>query len=139
MTLTIPSDLGLLRLARAFIEGTCRKRGLDDTTTHGIVLAVNEGLSNAIRHAHRDRPESQVRLECCFVPGAIEVRLTDEGDPFDLTAVPQLDPAELRLGGRGVFIMRALMDELSCERCGAGGNALRMVKRLPRSESTTKE
>ena len=56
--------------------------------------------------------------------------MLDEGAPFDLDAVPYLDPAELRLGGRGVFLMRTLMDELSCQPREQRGNTLRMVKRL---------
>ena len=37
-------------------------------------------------------------------------------------------PLASRIGGRGVFLMRTLMDELSCERRGTRGNVLRMVK-----------
>ena len=44
-------------------------------------------------------------------------------------AVPHLDPAELRVGGRGVYIMRTIMDELTCQPRGERGNVLRMVKR----------
>jgi hypothetical protein len=45
--------------------------------------------------------------------------------------VPHLDPGEVRLGGRGVFLMRKLTDELSCQPRGARGNVLRLVKRSP--------
>jgi anti-sigma regulatory factor (Ser/Thr protein kinase) len=41
-----------------------------------------------------------------------------------------MNPSELRIGGRGVFLMRKLMDELTVERRGEHGNTLRMVKRL---------
>ena len=54
--------------------------------------------------------------------------MLDEGAPFDLPAVPEMDPAELRIGGRGVFLMRTLMDELTCQPRGERGNVLRMVK-----------
>ena len=63
-------------------------------------------------------------------PDALEIRLHDQGEPFDLDAVPHMDPAELRVGGRGVFLMRSLMDELSCRpRTPERGNVLCMVKR----------
>ena len=52
----------------------------------------------------------------------------DEGDPFDLNAVPLLDPTELRLGGRGVYLMRTLMDEVTCTRRSPRGNILCLVK-----------
>jgi serine/threonine-protein kinase RsbW len=127
--LTIPSDLRLLALARSFVEGVCRVAGLDDKATNAIVMATDEATNNVIRHAHRDRPESPLQIQCFFSTEGIEVHLLDEGAPFDLAAVPHLDPAELRVGGRGVFLMRALMDELSCQPRGERGNTLRMVKR----------
>jgi len=60
------------------------------------------------------------------------VRIIDEGPPFDLNTVPHLDPGEVRVGGRGIFLMRQLMDELSSQPRSQGGNILRMVKRCPR-------
>lgn len=130
-TLTIPSDLRLLSLARAFVEGVCCSAGFDESFIHAVVLATDEATNNVIRHAHRDRPHASIQIQCVLVPGGIEVRLLDEGEPFDLLAVPHLNPAELRIGGRGVFLMRSVMDELSCQPRGELGNTLRMVKRCP--------
>ena len=128
-TLTIASDLGLLALARAFVEAACQAAGCDEKTTHAIVLATDEAVNNVMRHAHQGKPDAQLQIQCSFRPDGIEIRIHDEGAPFDLSAVPDLDPAELRVGGRGVFLMRALMDELSCQPRGERGNTLRMVKR----------
>src|SRR5262249_11398906 len=55
-------------------------------------------------------------------------------EPFDLAAVPDLNPAEMRLGGRGVYMMRNLMDQVSCQRRDEGGNVLHMEKRWPSGE-----
>jgi serine/threonine-protein kinase RsbW len=130
-TLTIASDLKLLSLARAFVEAICQVAGCDEKTTHAVVLATDEATNNVMRHAHRDRPDAPIQIQCFCKPGEIEIRLLDEGAPFDITAVPHLDPAELRIGGRGVFLMRALMDELTCQPRAERGNTLRMVKRCP--------
>ncbi|HZV07712.1 MAG TPA: ATP-binding protein [Gemmataceae bacterium] len=129
--LTIASDLRLLPLARAFIEGVCQAAGCDAHTTDDVVMATDEAVNNIIRHAHRDHPEATIQIQCYLHADCIEVRLLDEGAPFDLAAVPHLNPAELRVGGRGVFLMRALMDELSCQPRGEFGNTLRMVKHCP--------
>src|SRR6185437_15377546 len=123
------SDLGLLALVRAFVEGVCQAAGCDEKTTHAIVMATDEAVNNVIRHAHQGHPEATVQIQCFLHADSIEVNLLDEGAPFDLAAVPHLDPAELRVGGRGVFLMRALMDELSCQPRGERGNTLRMIKR----------
>jgi serine/threonine-protein kinase RsbW len=130
--LTIPSDLRLLTLARAFVEAVCQVGGLDDASTHAVVLATDEATNNVIRHAHREHPELLLQIQCRIDPGTLEIRVADQGEPFDLEAVPRLDPAELRAGGRGVFIMRRTMDELEVLPRPEGGNVLRMVKRFDR-------
>ncbi len=135
-TLTIASDLRMLATARGFIEAVCQAAGFDEPTVHSIVLAADEAVNNVIRHAHHGRPDAVVQIQCFLHPDAIEIRLIDQGEPFDIAAVPHLDPGELRVGGRGVFLMRSLMDELSCQPRGEGGNTLRMVKcRSPRREA----
>jgi serine/threonine-protein kinase RsbW len=134
--LTIASDLRLLATARSFVETVCEAAGFDECTTHAVVLAADEALNNIIRHAHQDRPEAVVQIQCFLRANDVEIRLLDEGEPFDLSAVPHLDPGELRIGGRGVFLMRSLMDELSCQPRREGGNTLRMVKRrVPQREA----
>lgn len=128
-SLTLPSDLRLLSLARAFLEAVCQSGGLSQAVTDAVVLATHEAIGNAMRHAHHDRPEALLQLHCVLDPEYLEIQVLDEGEPFDLSEVPRLDPAEVRVGGRGVFLMRALMDELSCQPRGPRGNTLRMVKR----------
>jgi len=127
-SLTIPSDLRLLALARAFVEAVCQVAGLDERSTHSVVLATDEATNNIIRHAHIDHPNAPLQIQCFIRPDGVEIRLHDEGPPFDLEAVPLLNPAECRIGGRGVFLMRKLMDEITCLPRTERGNTLRMIK-----------
>jgi serine/threonine-protein kinase RsbW len=129
LTLDVPSDLAVMPMVRQFIESASRLANLDQDSIDAIVLAVNEATTNVIRHAHLGQPEIQVHIECKLLPDGIAVMLFDQGDPFDITAVPDLDPAEERVGGRGVFLMRTLLDELVCVPLETGGNQLRMVRR----------
>lgn len=126
---TLPSDPRFLALVRAFVAAVCQAGGFDAASTHAIVLAVHEAAGNVIRHAHRGRAEVHVHVECYLRSDGIEIHLLDEGEPFDIAAVPFLDPAEIRPGGRGVFLMRRLMDEISSQPRGPRGNTLRLVKR----------
>jgi serine/threonine-protein kinase RsbW len=128
-TLVVPSELRMLSVVRAFVEAVCQASELDKNMLHAVLMATGEAVSNVIRHAHRDRPEAQVQIQCRPGADAFEIWLQDEGEPFDIAAVPHMDPGEMRIGGRGVYLMRALMDELTCQRCGEHGNVLRMVKR----------
>jgi serine/threonine-protein kinase RsbW len=127
--LTLPSDLRLLPVARAFVEAVCQAGGLGKDLTYAVVVAADEAVNNIIRHAHRNDTALTLRIECRVASDCVEVRLQDEGEPFDLSAVPNLDPAELRVGGRGVYLMRALMDEVCCEVCAPRGNVLRLIKK----------
>jgi serine/threonine-protein kinase RsbW len=130
-TLTVPSNPRMLSVARSFVEAVCQARQVDRTTIHAIVLATGEAVTNIVRHAHKDRPQAAFQIHCQVNPDTVEITLVDQGEPFDLSRVPHLDPAELRVGGRGVYLMRVLMDEVSCQPLGAGGNRLKMVKRWP--------
>jgi serine/threonine-protein kinase RsbW len=89
-----------------------------------------------MRHAHRGQPDTLLQIQCFIRPDEVEIRLHDEGAPFDLSAVPNFDPAELRVGGRGVFLMRRLMDELTITPRGEHGNTLSMVKRFHQAQES---
>jgi anti-sigma regulatory factor (Ser/Thr protein kinase) len=128
-TLTAPSDPRMFSVVRTFVEAVCQACRVDPPIIHAVVLATGEAVTNVVRHAHCNRPEQSFRLQCRVAPDMVEVILLDQGKPFDLTQVPNLDPAELRLGGRGVYLMRALMDEISCQSLGERGNCLRLIKR----------
>lgn len=134
--LTIPSDPQLLGSARAFIMAVCEGRDYQAAALEAVVLAVHEALNNVIRHAHQHRCDVPLEIRCYPWPDRLEIHILDEGDPFDLSLVPHLDPAEVRIGGRGVFLMRRLTDELTCQPREARGNILRIVKRICREENT---
>src|SRR5260370_15935249 len=138
-SLNIPSDFRLIAFARHFVESFCHFAGFDRQSTEAVVLATHEAINNVIRHAHRGEVSARLQIECQTVPEGLEIQLLDEGEPFDVSTVPHLNPGELRIGGRGVFLMRTLMDELSCEPRGERGNALRMVKRCQRNAAARAE
>ncbi len=130
--LTLPSDLRMLSVARSFIEAVCQVCNLERSLMHALVLATGEAVSNIVRHAHRDLPDAEMHLELEVLSNGVRLCFLDQGSPFDISSVPQLPPGELRIGGRGVYLMRTLMDEVICRpRDDEPGNELRLFKRLP--------
>jgi serine/threonine-protein kinase RsbW len=127
--LSFPSDLRLLPVARAFVESICKAGQVCRELTDTVVTAADEAVNNAIRHANGNDVALTVQLCCVVSSNGIEVVVHDEGAPFDLAAVAELNPAEVRIGGRGMFLMRALMDEVHCQKRLPRGNTLRLVKR----------
>jgi serine/threonine-protein kinase RsbW len=94
-----------------------------------VELAFREALANAVRHGCRDDASQYVR---CWVgyeePGEVVLVVRDPGSGFDPAAVPDpLDAANrLNPGGRGIFLMRGLMDDVQF---ADGGREVRMRKR----------
>jgi serine/threonine-protein kinase RsbW len=129
--LTLPSEPQVLSVARAFVESVGVACGLQRQVVHALVLATGEAVTNIVRHAHRHLNAAQFHLHMEIQKDAVVLTFQDQGDPFDLASFPHLNPGELRIGGRGIYLLRTLMDELSCEPLGPNqpGNRLRMVKR----------
>jgi anti-sigma regulatory factor (Ser/Thr protein kinase) len=134
-TITLPSDIRLLANVRGLLEAIFQQAGLHEEASAAIVLCTHEAAVNVIRHAHQLDAATPMRIHCSITADAVSVELFDEGEPFDIDCVPDFDPAEVRLGGRGVFLIRTLMDEISCQPRPGGGNTLRMLKRLPRNNA----
>lgn len=135
-SLDVPSDIAILSTARAFVESVGVCNGLNPRLVRSLVLAAGEAVTNIVRHAHRDVGPARIQIFFELDPERVALCFLDEGKPFDIEAVPHYDPGELRIGGRGVYLMRALMDDVRCEPRGAGlsGNCLRLVKQREDAE-----
>lgn len=87
-----------------------------------IELALREALVNAIVHGNQEDPQKRVYVKCrCTTDGEVSITVEDEGQGFNSDAVP--DPMSpdnlLRTHGRGIYLMRTLMDEVTYEQCGS--------------------
>ncbi len=98
-----------------------RSQGLDADQLNDLAIALAEALSNAAVHGHHLDGKRQVQVVAEIQPGkrvVIEVR--DSGSGFDSTAISDpTDPARVLVpGGRGVFLMRRLVDRLEFNQTG---------------------
>ena len=97
-------------------------------------LALIEGFTNAVRHAHHGLPKiTPIELELQLYTKYLEMRIWDRGQPFDwqakLDALCREDIAPLeKLGGRGLMFMKELTDEVSYVRLSDERNCLLMRK-----------
>jgi serine/threonine-protein kinase RsbW len=93
-----------------------------------IEMAVREALANAVIQGNGDDSCKSVYVTCrCYMDGEISITVRDQGRGFDKNAVP--DPTLLEnllfTHGRGIYLMKTLMDEVSFEE---GGSVVRMRK-----------
>ena len=126
--LVVTSDTRWLRLIRRVVREFSARAGLDSKTTHEVILAVDEAVSNVIKHSYKGDPDQKISLRCDRVEGGVEVEVRDQGEPFDPAQRKTPPPDELRPGGRGVYLIRSVMDEVEYWRDGAT-NCVRMTKR----------
>jgi serine/threonine-protein kinase RsbW len=104
------------------------ERGFDEAQVFAIKLALEEALTNAIKHGNRMDPSKQVTIDYTVTDRAVRITVCDEGGGFSPERVP--DPtADVNLEkptGRGVMLIRAYMTEVHFNRAG---NCITMVKR----------
>ena len=80
-------------------------------------LALAEGFTNAVRHAHADLPAATpIEIELVLQPQKIEICIFDQGAPFDPNSLSEPQPGTLREGGYGWFLLRRLADQVTYDR-----------------------
>jgi serine/threonine-protein kinase RsbW len=128
----IPSNLGELAQARNFVHDFCRSipgAALAEECAEEFDLAVNEGLSNIIRHAYRNRPDQRIQIGAEAFADRVIFRLHHLGESFDPAAVPPPDFSGLREDGFGVYMIARLVDEVRYLRDERGRNCIYLVKK----------
>ena len=127
LVFTIPSDFAAGRDVQKRILEDVQKHGFDGHNFFAITLALEEALTNAIKHGNRLDPKKKVRVEAKVTRKQAEITVEDEGDGFARSCVP--DPtAEENLekcSGRGILLIEAYMNKVKWDR---GGRRVRMVK-----------
>jgi serine/threonine-protein kinase RsbW len=127
--ITIGSHPRWLRLIRQTVLEYAREAGFNSHDGHAITLAVGEAVGNVIKHAYQGRTDQTFQLSCRTRDGFLEVEVRDHGGPFDPKETPELAPDELRPGGRGLYLIKTIMDEIEYGRDGEE-NVVSMRKRL---------
>lgn len=95
-----------------------------------ILLSVGEAAGNAYRHGRRTEGGSEIRVRCEYVHPNFEVEVADDGPGFDVKEVGErAAPDPFAQGGRGMFLMQQLMDDVAIE-SSSKGTTIRMRRAL---------
>lgn len=129
--LSLASEYGNIDLVDSITESCLRFAGFDETVTEHMTLAIREATANAIQHGNRQDPDKIAEVTFEIGDEAIQIHVRDQGEGFDPDALPDpLAPENILRGtGRGIFLMRQLMDEV--EFAFDGGAQVTMRKQLP--------
>ena len=138
LSLQVESRPEYLVLVRAALRGLAQEAELAPKAIHNIELCVTEAASNCIEHALANRPQREVRIDWSEYPDRVELAVCDHGRTMEPGRLEQTDasllepdpqdPETLRPGGRGLALIKTLMDEVSYS-TGDGWNRLIMVLR----------
>ena len=109
-----------------------QKAGIEEDEIHKVAMAVREAMVNAVVHGNRYNAHKKVYVSVTREPSRLTVRIADEGEGFDFENLPDPLAEEnlLRQSGRGIFLIRAFMDEFSVRRRSPAGMEVTLVKYL---------
>lgn len=124
----IPSRLDQTRIAKDAILLEVERNGFPEDAIFGLKLALEEALTNAVKHGNASDPSKPVTVRYAVTPQQAVVIVRDEGTGFNPDAVPDCTRPERVCvpSGRGIMLMKAYMDEV-CYR--DQGREVRFVKR----------
>jgi serine/threonine-protein kinase RsbW len=130
--LIINSNYKFIDIGHDLVKYLCNLIGFDEDTTHWIILAVREGISNAIKHGNKCDLLKRVIVRMTYENGELSVVIEDEGEGFDPAKVqnPLLPENLLKSTGRGIFYMKSFMDGVEYEFKENSGTILKMKKQL---------
>ena len=129
----LPRDAETVGIVRSVVANALRSFGVTPECVDDIRLALSEACTNVIEHAAAD-DEYEVRLKLDETHCAISVRNTGIG--FDATALAGVMPDVSSPRGRGVAIMRAVMDRVEFGSQPEAGTIVHLIKTLSVNSSS---
>ncbi len=108
------ADTNQLAQSRAALRNWLTQAGIGTDQIQSVLIATGEAISNAIEHGHRDRPPGIVSVRVTALANGLEVTVTDTGSWKPPRTVANISR------GRGIVLMRGLMEDFTIESNDAG-------------------
>ena len=130
---TLETLLESVDLAEDITMRVADAAGFDEEQRYRIGMSVREGVINAYQYGNQAERDRKIVLTLELTPEKLIIRVLDQGPGFSLADVPDPLAEEnlLKTSGRGLFLMKAFMDEFEVNPGPTGGAELVMAKRYP--------
>jgi serine/threonine-protein kinase RsbW len=130
--LEIPSSQDYLARADDFLEDALSNHGLDRSAITDLAISTTELINNAIVHGNKLDPDKLVTVILEFFDDRLTISIIDQGDGFSPDNIPSpiADENLMKEAGRGIFIVRSLVDDLQIEAHPEGGTRMVIIKKL---------
>jgi len=115
--ISIPSLLENIKIIESFIDNARDKFEINDDIYGNIMISVTECISNAIIHGNKKDKNKLVHLELLMENDLLKFTIQDEGNGFDYNQLKDpTSPENIdKVGGRGIFLIKHLADEVKFE------------------------
>lgn len=125
--LELPNDLRAIEAAVNYLIDRAQEVGFNKERLRlNLRVGMTEALANAMLYGNCRDPRKRVRIDAKLASGSLTIRVTDEGRGFNPATVgdPTIGRNRLRASGRGIFLIRKLMDRVEFNE---RGNSITMV------------
>ncbi|UZD24777.1 ATP-binding protein [Algoriphagus halophytocola] len=118
--ISIPSLMENVKIIESFIDNARENFEINDDIYGNIMISVTECISNAIIHGNQNDKNKLVHLELKLEKEMLLFTIQDEGDGFDYNELKDPTAPENieKPGGRGIFLIKHLSDEVKFEENG---------------------
>ena len=127
-----PAETGVLDDVREFAQSALSATGLGRHAVAGLLLAIEEAITNVIRHGYLYGP-GRVQVRIRRTKRTVEIVVTDSGRPYEVDFNATPDPQELartgRRGGLGLLLLRKVTDRIDYRRVN-NQNILALIKHI---------
>jgi putative Holliday junction resolvase len=136
LEIRLPSSIEYLPLVDSVCEAFCLWSGMDQDVTQEVTIAVVEAATNAVVHGNKCQRSKKMRAVFVKKPCEISISVSDEGAGFDPSKVA--DPTDesnvFKESGRGIYIMKQVMDKVEFDSTDSGGTRITLAKNLAPAE-----
>ena len=112
--LKLPSNPRSVALIDDFVKNICQRYRVRSDKHEDMLISLTEAVTNAIVHGNKRDESKQVQIQLSKNSNSLAFKVSDEGRGFDYTSLP--DPTSpdniTKCGGRGVYLMRCLCDQI---------------------------
>jgi len=131
-TIKYPSSPDQLTEIDDDVERWLGEQNLPEDTLSDLTLVVTELVNNAIQHGNERNPEKEITVVLSSRLGEIEISVSDSGLGFDPNDLPNplAEENHLKPSGRGLFVVKSLVDQIRFSFSPEGGTTVTVIKKI---------
>ena len=119
--ISLPSQTKSIMHLESFVEKVFEYHKVEKGIFGNVLICLTEAVTNAIVHGNKENVDKYVHIKTTLKESLIGFTIVDEGPGFDYNDIPDPTSPEniSNTGGRGVFLMRQLSDEIKFSKGGS--------------------